>query len=271
MDARGGRHSPARQTRRMGRAPRLRRRRARRPTIAQRPSNRDAATCSPSGSQQATAAAKHDEHAKDRRRRRQGAASARERYASADHHRAAREPRAAPMLLDAAFLVPRGKAARFRVGRGAAKKIAPAGFALQVTGPWPPYSFVEQEPDGETQTAARKAAAQTSISSSTRRRRDAARHARSAPEQRRRGRRRRRAGRRWRRSRLLAIVELFSARSIGCSPDGPARSVATTADHAGCGDPDEATNTTRLVARGQKKNEAQEGSEHAGARDALEP
>jgi Gas vesicle synthesis protein GvpL/GvpF len=48
------------------------------------------------------------------------------------------------LLLDAAFLVPRGKAARFRTAAARqAKKIAPAGFALQVTGPWPPYSFVD--------------------------------------------------------------------------------------------------------------------------------
>jgi hypothetical protein len=49
------------------------------------------------------------------------------------------------MLLDAAFLVPRGKAARFRAAVARqARKIAPAGFALQVTGPWPPYSFVDR-------------------------------------------------------------------------------------------------------------------------------
>jgi gas vesicle protein GvpL/GvpF len=48
------------------------------------------------------------------------------------------------LLLDAAFLVPRGKAARFRTAAARqAKKISPAGFALQVTGPWPPYSFVD--------------------------------------------------------------------------------------------------------------------------------
>jgi len=48
------------------------------------------------------------------------------------------------LLLDAAFLVPRAKAARFRAAaERQAKKIAPAGYALQLTGPWPPYSFVE--------------------------------------------------------------------------------------------------------------------------------
>jgi hypothetical protein len=47
------------------------------------------------------------------------------------------------LLLDAAFLVPRAKADRFRKSvEVRAKKIAPAGYALQLSGPWPPYSFV---------------------------------------------------------------------------------------------------------------------------------
>ena len=49
------------------------------------------------------------------------------------------------LLVDAAFLVPRGKAARFQASAlRQAKKIAPAGYALQITGPWPPYSFVDK-------------------------------------------------------------------------------------------------------------------------------
>jgi hypothetical protein len=49
------------------------------------------------------------------------------------------------LLLDAAFLVPRVKAPRFRATtERQAKKIAPAGYALQLTGPWPPYSFVDR-------------------------------------------------------------------------------------------------------------------------------
>lgn len=49
------------------------------------------------------------------------------------------------LLLDAAFLVPRSKAARFRKsGEAAATKIAADGYALQLTGPWPPYSFVDK-------------------------------------------------------------------------------------------------------------------------------
>ncbi|HVZ23774.1 MAG TPA: GvpL/GvpF family gas vesicle protein [Vicinamibacterales bacterium] len=46
------------------------------------------------------------------------------------------------LLLDAAFLVPRAKATRFRaLADRYAKKIAPGGYALQLSGPWPPYSF----------------------------------------------------------------------------------------------------------------------------------
>jgi hypothetical protein len=49
------------------------------------------------------------------------------------------------LLLDAAFLVPRAKADRFRKSvERRAQTIAPTGYALQVTGPWPPYSFVEK-------------------------------------------------------------------------------------------------------------------------------
>jgi NADH dehydrogenase/NADH:ubiquinone oxidoreductase subunit G len=48
------------------------------------------------------------------------------------------------LLLDAAFLVPRAKADRFRkLVETRATKIAADGYALQLTGPWPPYSFVE--------------------------------------------------------------------------------------------------------------------------------
>jgi hypothetical protein len=48
-----------------------------------------------------------------------------------------------PLLLDAAFLVPRARAARFRstVARRA-KDLAADGYRVTLTGPWPPYSFV---------------------------------------------------------------------------------------------------------------------------------
>ena len=48
-----------------------------------------------------------------------------------------------PLLLDAAFLVPRARAARFRstVARRA-KRLSGDGYRVTLTGPWPPYSFV---------------------------------------------------------------------------------------------------------------------------------
>jgi hypothetical protein len=48
------------------------------------------------------------------------------------------------LLLEAAFLVPRGRAARFRalVARGA-RELAAEGLRVVLTGPWPPYSFVK--------------------------------------------------------------------------------------------------------------------------------
>jgi hypothetical protein len=54
---------------------------------------------------------------------------------------------AAP-LLDAAFLVPSARRAKFRVAaRRAAKACAEAGAEMTLTGPWPAYNFVQ--PPGE--------------------------------------------------------------------------------------------------------------------------
>jgi hypothetical protein len=49
-----------------------------------------------------------------------------------------------PLLLDAAFLVPRSRAKAFQslVAREA-KSLARHGYGLTLTGPWPPYSFVQ--------------------------------------------------------------------------------------------------------------------------------
>jgi len=48
-----------------------------------------------------------------------------------------------PLLLDAAFLVPRTATARFRkVVERRAKELEPGGYRIALTGPWPPYSFV---------------------------------------------------------------------------------------------------------------------------------
>jgi Gas vesicle synthesis protein GvpL/GvpF len=48
-------------------------------------------------------------------------------------------------LLDAAFLVPRAGEARFRTAvRLAARRLAGRGCAVALTGPWPPYNFVDR-------------------------------------------------------------------------------------------------------------------------------
>jgi hypothetical protein len=48
-----------------------------------------------------------------------------------------------PLLLDAAFLVPRTGVARFRkVVERRARELEPDGYLIALTGPWPPYSFV---------------------------------------------------------------------------------------------------------------------------------
>src|SRR5262249_6083507 len=53
----------------------------------------------------------------------------------------------ATLLLDAAFLVPRSRTASFR-GSAAreARSLAPQGYTVTLTGPWPPYSFVQGWP-----------------------------------------------------------------------------------------------------------------------------
>ncbi|HEX3704154.1 MAG TPA: GvpL/GvpF family gas vesicle protein, partial [Vicinamibacterales bacterium] len=53
--------------------------------------------------------------------------------------------RGGPLLLDAAFLVPKAQAARFtkRVARRT-RDLAREGFRVTVSGPWPPYSFVQE-------------------------------------------------------------------------------------------------------------------------------
>ena len=50
------------------------------------------------------------------------------------------------MLLDAAFLVPRRAARRFRQAATAAMRpLTDRGFKVSLTGPWPPYHFVAEE------------------------------------------------------------------------------------------------------------------------------
>jgi hypothetical protein len=51
---------------------------------------------------------------------------------------------ASGLLLDAAFLVPRSRGAAFRaLAMREARALAPQGYAVAVTGPWPPYTFVQ--------------------------------------------------------------------------------------------------------------------------------
>jgi hypothetical protein len=48
------------------------------------------------------------------------------------------------LLLDAAFLVANRAIARFRTAtRRMAQDLSRDGYAVEVTGPWPPYNFIE--------------------------------------------------------------------------------------------------------------------------------
>jgi hypothetical protein len=51
----------------------------------------------------------------------------------------------ARLLLDAAFLVAKGDAAAFEAALAeGAGRLAACGCAATLTGPWPPYNFVEE-------------------------------------------------------------------------------------------------------------------------------
>jgi hypothetical protein len=48
------------------------------------------------------------------------------------------------LLLDAAFLVPKSRSRAFRsLAAREARALAPHGYAVALTGPWPPYTFVQ--------------------------------------------------------------------------------------------------------------------------------
>jgi hypothetical protein len=50
-----------------------------------------------------------------------------------------------PLLLDAAFLVPKARAASFKaLAAREARGLSRQGYAMTVTGPWPPYTFVRE-------------------------------------------------------------------------------------------------------------------------------
>jgi hypothetical protein len=69
-----------------------------------------------------------------------------ERSRAARRRSAAEFPReGAPLLLDAAFLVPRPQSRSFSaVVARESRALARHGYDLAVTGPWPPYSFVQE-------------------------------------------------------------------------------------------------------------------------------
>jgi gas vesicle protein GvpL/GvpF len=57
---------------------------------------------------------------------------------------AAELPAQGSLLLDAAFLVPRSRTASFRaLAARRARELAPKGYLVTLTGPWPPYTFVQ--------------------------------------------------------------------------------------------------------------------------------
>ena len=50
-----------------------------------------------------------------------------------------------PLLLDAAFLVPQSKSSRFRtIAERHAHALSSSGYRVTVSGPWPPYSFIQE-------------------------------------------------------------------------------------------------------------------------------
>jgi Gas vesicle synthesis protein GvpL/GvpF len=50
-----------------------------------------------------------------------------------------------PLLLDAAFLVSRSRSARFeKLATRAARDLERRGYRVTLSGPWPPYSFIEE-------------------------------------------------------------------------------------------------------------------------------
>jgi hypothetical protein len=93
--------------------------------------------------------AKHDAVAGLARRSREVVADLHDRLsrdATLARRRAASELPApgTPLLLDAAYLVPRTRSAKFRssVARQA-RALVPQGYAVRLSGPWPPYTFMQ--------------------------------------------------------------------------------------------------------------------------------
>lgn len=69
-----------------------------------------------------------------------------ERAAIARRRPAAELPvQSGPLLLDAAFLVPQAKSSQFRaLAERQGRTLARNGYRVTVSGPWPPYSFIQE-------------------------------------------------------------------------------------------------------------------------------
>jgi hypothetical protein len=65
-----------------------------------------------------------------------------------------RPPRQERRICDAALLIDRARAEEFPAVLGAAARLFDANFALEYTGPWPPYSFVRLRLQPPTRTSA---------------------------------------------------------------------------------------------------------------------
>lgn len=74
---------------------------------------------------------------------------------------AALSGRSEPMVLNAAYLVPRDRMGSFiELAEQVADTLHEAGMTLEVTGPWPPYNFAvgpETDPEAPDETSAREA------------------------------------------------------------------------------------------------------------------
>jgi hypothetical protein len=92
--------------------------------------------------------AQRDQAAEASGRGRETAAALFERFAkaasSATRRAPADIPATAPLLLDAAYLVPRTRAASFRaLVTRESRRLDAEGYQVTLTGPWPAYSFLE--------------------------------------------------------------------------------------------------------------------------------
>jgi hypothetical protein len=89
---------------------------------------------------------RREERAKNAPRAVQAIFNGMAKVASEAHRREAdpNHPELSRLLLDATYLVPTSRTARFRArARQLARQFAPRGYRVTLTGPWPPYNFIE--------------------------------------------------------------------------------------------------------------------------------